>query len=634
MIVHPETGSVEEAAAVTAAGASRYLRQPSGDPAADGDSGRTQALLEAVRELADRHDAVRTDQLCSQLLTALLDDLQLAIFFKDRDGRHVCASSRVTSSQSESVLGKTDVDLYEDEIGEQAVAGYRDDLAVARDGERIVEKEERHATGRGEVSWLRTTKVPWFDDAGDRCGLIGITESIDEAKAREAELERERKRLEAFASFASHDLRNPVSIASGYLELARETGDPETLENVAASLHRMDELIDDILALVQPGTPDEALAWLDLREAIEATWERIDAPAASLTVAVPAGIEILAADGLFRQLVENLLKNSVQHAGAEVAIEVGLTATGFYVADDGPGVDAENPDRVFEYGYTEGGTGLGLAIVEEIAEYHRWEPAVGEPIDHTVSVPEVADEPPTARGYDGACFAFGRCILRTDAHRRAVAGEPVDPSESVDVGPETIAGSTQRVDSDAENDVLAGLDEPTGPDAWRVEGGGKNLWRDVEGFHFGYAHVPSDARVVARLASFQHASEYSKAGVLVADWPTSEQPLSFLGSIGAHGCESIYRTAPGDLLMLRNYPDRTDVPIWLRLDRVGPRVTSYVSADGEDWTPIDQHVLALEGSVVAGLAVCSHNANRRSTAVFDHVRITPLTTRSEPPSGG
>ncbi|WP_248517886.1 ATP-binding protein [Salinarchaeum laminariae] len=632
VIVHPETGSVDEAADVTAAGASRYLRQPGAATDATGgdDPDATTELLEAVRDVADRHDAVRNDRLCGQLLRVILDDLQLAIFFKDRDGRHVAASARIASAQTESVLGKTDLDLYEDDIGEQARSGYRDDLAVARDGERIVEKEERHEARHGEVNWLRTTKVPWFGPDDERRGLIGITETIDEAKARETELERERHRLEAFASFASHDLRNPVSIASGYLGLARETGNPTALENVEESLQRMATLIDDVLALVQPEDTDETMAWLHLRDAIEHAWERIDAPRASLSVAVPEGVAVLAADGLFTQLLENLLKNSVQHVGPTVAIEVGLTATGFYVADDGPGIDAEDPARVFDYGYTNGGTGLGLAIVDEVAEYHRWEPSVGEPIDDAVAVPGTPDGPPGSRGYDGACFALERCILRTDAHRRATECDPVDLEESVDVGPVATAGAIQRLEPGS---VVDGVDEPAGPAAWRVDGGGKNLWRDIEEYHLGYANVQADVRIVARAVDVERVSEYSKAGLLVGDWPAEGHPLSFLGTVGAHGCESIHRQTADDVLSIRNHSDRSAVPIWLRLDRVGPRVTCYLSTDGEDWAPVDQHVLDLDGSVVAGLAVCSHNASSRSTAVFDHVRITPLSTDSASAGG-
>jgi signal transduction histidine kinase len=81
-------------------------------------------------------------------------------------------------------------------------------------------------------------------------------------------------------------------------------------------------------------------------------------------------------------LVENLLRNSVEHGAGAPTITVGRLAEsdGFYVADDGPGISPHERDRVFESGYSTAadGTGFGLAIVEQIAEAHGWEVAVTE----------------------------------------------------------------------------------------------------------------------------------------------------------------------------------------------------------------------------------------------------------------
>ena len=69
-------------------------------------------------------------------------------------------------------------------------------------------------------------------------------------------------------------------------------------------------------------------------------------------------------------------------------VEVGLLdpddadgERGFYVVDDGPGIDEADRDQLFEGGYStaEGGTGLGLAIVREIANAHGWSVSLEEP---------------------------------------------------------------------------------------------------------------------------------------------------------------------------------------------------------------------------------------------------------------
>jgi len=76
-----------------------------------------------------------------------------------------------------------------------------------------------------------------------------------------------------------------------------------------------------------------------------------------------------------RQLVENLLKNAIEHGGRAVTVRVGALDDGFYVADDGPGIPSDQRDQVFEAGYstTNGGTGFGLSIVKRVVSAHDWE---------------------------------------------------------------------------------------------------------------------------------------------------------------------------------------------------------------------------------------------------------------------
>ncbi len=75
-----------------------------------------------------------------------------------------------------------------------------------------------------------------------------------------------------------------------------------------------------------------------------------------------------------RQLVENLLGNAVEHGGEAVAVEVGDLDDGFYVEDNGPGIDPADRGEVFDSGSStaEQGSGLGLTIVREIEDAHGW----------------------------------------------------------------------------------------------------------------------------------------------------------------------------------------------------------------------------------------------------------------------
>ena len=192
---------------------------------------------------------------------------------------------------------------------------------------------------------------------------------------REAERERQRERLERFASMVSHDLRDPLQTAKATLAVAR-AGDEAALEELDGLFDRMDELIGDVLTLAKQGQTVGETEPVAVDEVAEAAWSTIEADRAALDIDVDAAPTVSADPERLRTLFENLFRNAVEHAGADVTIRVGALddTLGFYVADDGPGFGDVDADRLFEYGYsTEAdNTGFGLNIVYDIVEAHGW----------------------------------------------------------------------------------------------------------------------------------------------------------------------------------------------------------------------------------------------------------------------
>jgi len=82
---------------------------------------------------------------------------------------------------------------------------------------------------------------------------FGTIQDISELKARERELGKQNERLEAFTTVVSHDLRNPLDVAEGYVDLLQEDIDRDELELVANSLERTSILIEDLLRLAREG---------------------------------------------------------------------------------------------------------------------------------------------------------------------------------------------------------------------------------------------------------------------------------------------------------------------------------------------------------------------------------------------
>jgi PAS domain S-box-containing protein len=202
-------------------------------------------------------------------------------------------------------------------------------------------------------------------------------EREQELRDRGRALQEQNERLDEFASVVSHDLRNPLNVAQGRLELYMETGDEDHLPYVERSLDRIEHIVADVLALARQEGSLAIEESVSLATVAEDAWDAVETGAASLVVETTRTVR---ADPVrLQRLFENLYRNSVEHGRAGDA-ETGVTVTvggcegGFFVADDGRGIPPEDHDQVFEsrYSTSTDGTGLGLTIVTTIAESHGW----------------------------------------------------------------------------------------------------------------------------------------------------------------------------------------------------------------------------------------------------------------------
>lgn len=210
----------------------------------------------------------------------------------------------------------------------------------------------------------------WSDTVTIVFGRIAQVELLQE---REAELTRQRDRLDEFTRVVSHDLRSPLSVAKGRAELAATECDSEHLTDITQALTRMESLLEDSLELAQQGRVVGETTTVDLEEFVPQVWQGVSTEGASLNIdTVPT---IQADTDRLPEVFENLFRNAVEHGGESVTISVGRIADGIYVSDDGPGIASDEQSQVFESGYTtsDDGSGFGLAIVRQICEAHGWE---------------------------------------------------------------------------------------------------------------------------------------------------------------------------------------------------------------------------------------------------------------------
>ena len=220
--------------------------------------------------------------------------------------------------------------------------------------------------------------------------LLGrwIGYGLERERANER-LERQNEQLERLVSMTSHDLRNPLNVLEGSVQLAAETGESKYFDNSRQAIDRMTDLVEDVLTLARVGAEAEERHPVELDGLVRECWESV--PSGEGRLVAESGVTVEGDRMRLRQLFENLLGNAVEHGstspgsqarqdavehgGEGATVRVGaLPGGGFFVEDDGPGIPPAEREEVFDRGHsgTAAGTGLGLAIVREVADAHGW----------------------------------------------------------------------------------------------------------------------------------------------------------------------------------------------------------------------------------------------------------------------
>lgn len=244
----------------------------------------------------------------------------------------------------------------------------------------FVRFEAHHPVADGSTVHIDATVYPVVDKDGDVKCLVAVGRDVTGLKERERDLERSNAQLDEFANVVSHDLRNPLNVASGHVELLRDEVDSKHIDSIDRAIDRMNTLIEDLMALARAGQQVSEMVPVGLAEITESCWRNVETGEATLTTDLD--LVIRADRTRIQQLLENLMRNVVEHAGDFTTVEFGEIhgEPGFYVADDGVGIPVEERQEVFNSGYStnQSGTGLGLAIVEQITKAHGWEIDVTE----------------------------------------------------------------------------------------------------------------------------------------------------------------------------------------------------------------------------------------------------------------
>ena len=250
-----------------------------------------------------------------------------------------------------------------------------------------------------DIELLRVVGGAWVSRLARARAERDLLAATEELARRNVELERSNRELEDFASVASHDLKSPLLVVRGFLELVLEQKDElldaEARSWLAAGLRgsdRMEQLIDDLLLFSRAGRRRHEGRVVDLG----AVWSTAEADSRVAIRAAGATIErralpvVTGDETQLRQLFQNLLANALKFARPDVApvIEVSAAEVGsrwvITVADNGVGVPAGDRDRIFgmfsrlDETAARPGSGIGLAICQRVVAAHDGEMWVEE----------------------------------------------------------------------------------------------------------------------------------------------------------------------------------------------------------------------------------------------------------------
>lgn len=218
-----------------------------------------------------------------------------------------------------------------------------------------------------------------LDFAHDQVGELA--RALDDYTERlAAAMERE----QSFTGDVSHELRNPLTVIQGAVDVLQATPDMPSaaarpLERIARAVATMDELSGVLLALARDDAPRRAerSAFLVdelVRELVDGYRAQVRGTPIALELRVEESLRLAADRAALRIAVGNLVRNACFHV-RQGLVRVRVNRQGVLVEDSGAGLDAGEIERILTLGHRgpdSRGVGLGLALVRRLCERHGW----------------------------------------------------------------------------------------------------------------------------------------------------------------------------------------------------------------------------------------------------------------------
>jgi signal transduction histidine kinase len=238
--------------------------------------------------------------------------------------------------------------------------------------------------GRPDSWTYRVTASP-LESGPHTLGEVLLFRDITDLLASQRELAKKDSQIDEFADSVAHELRNPLSVIIGHVDLLRkhlqqtESGEvtydhqlsTNSLNQIESNGEQISEIVDDFLRVTSETDSRPDVEPLDFRRFVT---EIASDHLPEETVDLPVEGIIYANTDQAGLLFGALFRNVAHRGGSTVTVEARLNEHGFVLEDTGRGVPQEAGDNLLEYGHTTRfrSEGLGLSVAKTIAEAHNW----------------------------------------------------------------------------------------------------------------------------------------------------------------------------------------------------------------------------------------------------------------------
>jgi len=217
-------------------------------------------------------------------------------------------------------------------------------------------------------------------DTGDvAVGRALVCTDVTEVERQRRELERQNEQFDDFAAAITHELRNTVTIAEGYLDLVTDelAGDASADSTLAAreirdSLARMDRVVSDLSTLARYGQTLDSVDDCDLRSAAETGYEAVDTDGVELELVVATDATVAADCPRLVELFRSAIQFAALYGARTVTVDAGTS--GFTITTDGESIDPAEAEAALSYGEAvpSAETGMELPTVRTLGRVHGW----------------------------------------------------------------------------------------------------------------------------------------------------------------------------------------------------------------------------------------------------------------------